>query len=257
MKVYMKSKTEMFFTTSDGIRIAANFYPGQKTRRLLVLAPGFAKYKDGYPMSEMCGELSQYGDVLCLDFRGVGKSEGRYHFGGSEYLDLEPILQWGRKRYRRTVLMGLSLGSYHSLRAGTEWPQLVDRLLLVSCPTKLEEILKTLGPLRQGFAIATDWKALKKRLGVEFNLFFRWGNPFSKKPNGADLAKRLKVPAFFLVGGKDRLVVKHLSRKIYENVKGKKNWTEIPGGNHAEFLYLENNVDFKKWLNQNLIPKGK
>jgi pimeloyl-ACP methyl ester carboxylesterase len=244
---------ERWFKTRDGLNIVANFYPGHKdSRRLIILAPGFAKYKDAYPMTELCEDLTRFGDVLCIDFRGVGKSQGRYHFGGSEYLDLEPLLQWGRKHYHKTVLLGLSLGSYHSLRAGYEWPRLVDQLLLVSCPSKLEDVLKTLGPFRQSFAIATDLKALKKRMRIKFSFFFRWGNPFSKKPNGADLANRLKVPVFFLVGGKDRLVVKSLSRKIYENASQPKSWTEIQEGNHAEFLYLEQSKAFKNWLKRNI-----
>lgn len=244
---------EKFFITSEGIRIAANFFPGNKAaKRLIILAPGFAKYKDAYPMTDLCRDLTPYGDVFCLDFRGVGKSEGRYNFGGSEYLDLEPLLQWGKKHYRRTVLLGLSLGSYHSLRAAHEWPQLVDKLLLVSCPSKLEDVLLTLGPIRQSFAIATNWKALQKRLRIEFNVFFRWGNPFSEKPNGTELAKRLKVPAFFLVGGKDRLVVKSLSRKVFDHVPKAKGWIEIPEGNHAEFLYVEQRDKFSRWLKKNL-----
>jgi pimeloyl-ACP methyl ester carboxylesterase len=250
-----KTKTgfeERFFQTRDGLTVVANFFPGKKsTRRLLVLAPGFAKFKDAYPMTDICRELTKYGDVLCLDFRGVGKSEGRYSFGGSEYLDLEPLLKWGQP-YQERILVGLSLGSYHSLRAAHAWPHLVSKVFLVSCPTRLEDVLLTLGPIRQGFAIAIDWKALKKRLGIEFNLFFRWGNPFSKKPNGTDLAKRLKVPLFFLVGGKDRLVVKSLSRKIYEQASNPKSWTEIPKGNHAEFLYLENQPEFNYWFKRSL-----
>ena len=248
MKKTKAVSEERFFQTRDGLTVAANFLPGRKaTGRLLILSPGFAKFKDAYPMTDLCEELTRYGDVLCLDFRGVGKSEGRYSFGGSEYLDLEPLLKWG-SRYRQRVLIGLSLGSYHSLRAAHSWPELVDKLLLVSCPSSLEDVLLTFGPIRQGFAIATDWKALKKRLSIKFNLFFRWGNPLSKKPNGSDLAKRLKVPLFFLVGGKDRLVMKSLSRKIYEQASNPKSWTEIPEGNHAEFLYLEQSAQFKNWL---------
>lgn len=258
---------ERFFTTRDGISISANFLEKQRpsplegegrvkgikrSSRLIILAPGFAKYKDAYPMTEICEDLVPWGDVLCLDFRGVGKSGGRYTFGGEEYLDLEPLLQWGKKNYKETVLLGLSLGSYHSLRAAHAWPKLVDKLLLVSCPSSLEDVLLTLGPIRQGFAIATDWKALRKRLSIKFNLFFRWGNPLSKKPNAAHLAPGLKVPTAFLVGGRDRLVVKSLSRKIFEKVIGPKSWIEIPKGNHAEFLFLEQKAEFKKWTSEKL-----
>jgi pimeloyl-ACP methyl ester carboxylesterase len=282
MKPNTRFIEQRFFTAQDGISVATNFLGSQRplprggtlqgsqdkkgglavgdqresnpvrghkrSSRLIILAPGFAKCKDAYPMREMAGELTQWGDVIAVDFRGVGKSGGRYHFGGSEYLDLEPILKWARPRYRKVVLLGLSLGSYHCLRAAHSWPQLADKLLLVSCPTRLEDVLRTFGPIRQGFAIASDWKALRKRLSIEFNLFFRWGNPFSRKPNAVDLAADLQVPCAFLVGGRDRLVVKSLSRRVYEKMEGKSSWTEIQGGNHAEFLYLEQTAEFRKWL---------
>ena len=206
-------------------------------------------------MNLICGDLSQWGDVVGMDFRGMGQSEGRYTFGGEEYLDLEPILKWARPRYRQVVLLGLSLGSYHSLRAAHSWPKLVDRLLLVSVPSRLEDVLLTLGPIRQSWTILTDWKAIKKRLTVGANPFFRWGNPFSKKPNAVNLAAELKMPTAFLVGGKDRLVLKQLSRNIFEKTKSSKTWAEIPEGNHAEFLYLENEEKFKLWLIKSLAIK--
>jgi len=135
-------------------------------------------------------------------------------------------------------------------------PRLVDKLLLVSCPSSLEDILITLGPIRQGFAIATDWKTFRKRLSIEFNLFFKWGNPLSTKPNAANLAPELKMPTAFLVGGRDRLVVKSLSRKVFEKVSAPKSWVEIPKGNHAEFLYLEQKTEFKKWIPEHLNKMG-
>lgn len=255
MKVQNKTVEEMWFKTRDGLDIAANFYPGNKrTRKLILLAPGFAKYKDAHPMGELCGELSKYGDVVCLDFRGVGKSAGRYGFGDKEHYDLEAILKWGGK-YRQRILVGLSMGSYYSLRAAHDFPDQVDRLLLVSVPSRFEDVLKTLGPLRQTWAIATSPRNLISRITSPHNIFFRWDNPFRPKPDGADLAKRLKAPVFFLVGGKDRLVVKELSRKVYDQASNSKSWTEIPEGNHAEFLYLENQSEFKLWLKSNLTGK--
>lgn len=243
-----KKPRELIFTTRDGLRIAADFYPGKKaSRTLVVFAPGFAKYKDAPPMGEICRFLTRYGDVVCPDFRGTGRSEGRYGFGAFEHYDLEAILKWG-KGYRKRILAGLSMGAYFCLRAAHDFPRLVDKLLLVSVPSSLEDVLKTLGPIRQGWVIGTEWKALKKRLSTVHSLFFRWDNPFRPKPDVSRIVKRLKIPISFLVGGKDRLVVKELSRKIYENASSPKSWTEIREGNHAEFLFMENNRKFKVWL---------
>jgi pimeloyl-ACP methyl ester carboxylesterase len=245
---------EKKWKTRDGILITANWVRSRQrpARRLIILAPGFAKYKDAYPMNQMCSDLARWGDVLCVDFRGVGCSGGRYTFGAEEFLDLEPLLRWGRGHYRRNILLGLSLGSYHSLRAAHAWPELVDKILLVSCPSQLEDVLKTLGPLRQILSIAFDWKALKKRLTVQANPFFRWGNPLSPKPKADWLAPGIRIPSAFLVGGKDRLVIKELSRRIFENIPRSTHWTEIPEGNHAEFLYLEHPGKFQKWVKTHL-----
>jgi pimeloyl-ACP methyl ester carboxylesterase len=249
-----QGKSEQHRFTEDGVLIAANYFQSKKRNasRLVILAPGFAKTKDGYPMKEICQDLIRYGDVLCLDFRGVGKSEGRYTFGANEYKDLKPFLEWGKKNYRQNVLVGLSLGAYHAFRAAHAWPELVNQVLLVSCPSQLEDVLTTLGPLRQGWAIVSDGKALRKRLTIQANPFFRWGNPFSSKPKAEWLAPGLRVPVSFLVGGKDRLVLKSLSRKIYDQVPNRKSWTEVAGGNHAEFLYIENRAAFMSWLKRSL-----
>lgn len=198
-------------------------------------------------MTDLCRELARYGDVVCVDFRGVGKSEGRYGFRAREHYDLEAVLKWGRY-YHHRILMGLSMGAYYSLRAAHDFPRLVDRLLLVSIPTRFEDVIKTMGPLRQAWMIGTDWKALSRRLRTPQNIFFRWDNPFHSKPDGAEMAKDLKAPAFFLVGGKDGLVMKSLSRKVYEAAPEPKSWTEIQAGNQAEFLYLENKIKFQNWL---------
>jgi len=249
-----EGKVEHRRITEDGVHIVASFFNSKKKNnsRLIILAPGFAKTKDGYPMIEICKDLTRFGDVLCVDFRGVGKSEGRYTFGANEYRDLKPFLEWGRKNYCQNVLVGLSLGSYHSFRAAYTWPELVNQVLLVSCPSQLEDVLITLGPIRQGWAIVSDWKAIQKRLTIQANPFFRWGNPFSSKPKAEWLAPGFRVPVSFLVGGKDRLVLKSLSRKIYDRVPKQKKWTEVSDGNHAEFLYLENNTEFMNWLKRSL-----
>jgi len=268
---------ELIFTTRDGLRIAADFYPAYPTlkkgrgfdgtqglspvkalgkrgfkKTLVVFSPGFAKYKDAPPMGEICRFLTRYGDVLCPDFRGTGRSEGRYGCGAYEHFDLEAVLK-GTPGYRKRILIGLSLGSYISLRTAYEFPKLVDRLLLVSVPTNFEGIIKTWGPLRQGWAIATHWESLWQRLHSVHSIFFRWDYPFRPKPDASKMVRRLKIPISFLAGGKDRLVVKSLTRKVYEKASTPKSWTEIPEGNHAEFMYMENKKSFKAWLRRSIV----
>src|SRR5690242_19176586 len=80
---------EQFRVTGDGVRIAASFFKRRRgvASRLVLVCPGFAKKKDGYPITDLCQYLTRFGDVLSIDFRGVGHSEGRYTFGAEEYQD--------------------------------------------------------------------------------------------------------------------------------------------------------------------------
>ena len=191
-----KEKREITFKTRDNLEIAANLYRGVKpSKALLILAPGFAQFKDSNILTEMSESFSSLDDLVCLDFRGTGKSQGRYDFGANEYQDLGPILQWGKKRYKKVVLIGLSLGGYHAIRAAREWPKFVDRLMLVSSPTSVEDVVKTGGPLLQFTFFLTDWKSLRRRINLAFDLFFNWGNPFSRKPDASQVVKEVKSPA--------------------------------------------------------------
>ena len=244
-----KEKREITFKTTDKLEIAANLYQGTKpSKNLLILAPGFAQFKDSNILTEMSESFSSLGDLVCLDFRGTGKSQGCYDFGAQEYRDLEPILKWGRKHYKKVVLIGLSLGGYHSIRAAKEWPEAVDQVMIVSSPTSVEDVVKTGGPLFQFTFFLTDWKSLRRRINLGFDLFFNWGNPFSCKPDVSNVVKEMKAPLDVLVGSRDWLVQNHLTEKIYRNAQNKKSWTCFKHGHHSELMYLQDEARFKNWI---------
>ena len=72
--------------------------------------------------------------ALRFNFRGVGKSAGRYDNGDGETEDLLAVVDWGKQRWpgARLWLAGFSFGSHVALRA----TQIVepDRLILVAPP---------------------------------------------------------------------------------------------------------------------------
>ncbi|MDQ8038833.1 MAG: CocE/NonD family hydrolase [Rickettsiella sp.] len=69
-----------------------------------------------------------------FNFRGVGKSQGRYDNGIGETNDLLAILQWLKISYsEHTVwLAGFSFGAYVAARGAKEWP--VKQLICVAPP---------------------------------------------------------------------------------------------------------------------------
>ncbi len=240
------------FTTSDEVKLFAEFKSGPKPscQRLIIVAPGFAQHHATRSMQALTSGLTSTADVLIIDFRGTGESYGYYWFGAKEHLDLEPVLNWARPQYSDITLLGFSLGAYSSLRACVEFPGLADRLLLVSCPTQVEDIILSGAAFLNPLAVA--FRQTSFQIKPEDDIFFRWGPILAAKPSGAELAGNIQIPCHFLVGGQDTLVYESLSKKVYNAVKVSKSWLKIVNGVHAEQIFLQDPDFFTIWVRANM-----
>ena len=237
--------------TGDGIAIAARLQPGpgKAGGTLIIVAPGFSQNKDTPIMRKACDILADYGDVLCLDFRGTGQSGGRYHFGAQEQLDLAAAFRWAKGRYREVELLGFSMGGYIALRAASEYPGYVSRLYLVSAPSHIKDIAYSLGPLRQLLTMPFRPAVRKVRAWAGRDFFFRYGSLRVPMPYGQDLAAKLKnTPTSMLVGGRDQLVLPLLSRRVFEALPQPKFWTKLERGYHAEYIPAMMEREFRDWF---------
>ena len=244
--------TELGFQTSDGVQIATNWYhdPALPQSTVIIFSPGLSQYKDSSMMVKLSTALTVLGEVVNLDFRGTGKSSGSFTFGAKEQLDIEPILQWANGRFKKIVLLGVSLGGYTTLRAAAEWPALVDQVLVASPPTSADADFWQGDVMIAGINnwLHPDPLALQDH----GNPFFHWGFPLGGKPDARDFAGEVQAPTSFLVGSADLMVPMAMSRKIYKNVKAPKSWLVMQGGLHAEEMYLQNPDLFMKWMNDGL-----
>lgn len=239
---------EITLYARDGVRIECRlWHRGGSKGPLIIMAPGFSQNKDTPIMRRVCSILSDCGEVLAVDFRGTGQSEGRYAFGAYEHLDLEAAFKWARRRNRDIELIGFSMGGYISLRAAAEFKGMVKRLYLVSAPTRIEDIVWTLGPLRQ-FANFLRPEVVKVRFWAGSDYFFRWGNVLARHPEGEALARMLKTPCASLVGLRDGLVIPWLSRRVHKAVASRKTLTEFPQGQHAEYMAVIQQFEFRDWF---------
>jgi pimeloyl-ACP methyl ester carboxylesterase len=245
------------FTAQDGVEIAADWHlagtdPGP---RLILVAPGFAQHKGTVSMRALAQALTAVADVLIIDFRGTGESGGRYWFGSKEYLDLEPALQWARRGYKDVSLLGLSLGAYSSVRAAGEGSHPPDRLLLVSCPTKVDWVILGGGALWH--TLNYLFRDMHFKIPRQNAPFFRWGPIFAPKPDAAALGPRITIPAFCLVGGKDTLVFEKQSRKVFDSLAGAKFWKKVADGAHAEGMFLQDPEGFIDWVRESINTSAK
>jgi pimeloyl-ACP methyl ester carboxylesterase len=79
---------------------------------------------------DVAPQLTEYGRVLALDFRGHGRSEWASAYGLVAYLD--DLTKFIRDHVRkRVVLVGHSMGGEIAMRVAVESPQLLDGLVIV------------------------------------------------------------------------------------------------------------------------------
>ena len=122
-----------------------------------VLTAGPARFDPQLPIAIICHPHPLYGGSLSnkvvhilaetfnamgllsvsFNFRGVGRSEGRFDNGIGETADLMAVVDWFRGRYPEAPLWlaGFSFGSFVAARAHRQVQ--AERLLLVAPPVKL------------------------------------------------------------------------------------------------------------------------
>ena len=220
----------------------------KKQERCLVIAPGFAHHSGTPSFIAIASRMAEEMDVMCLDFRGTGKSEGRFGFGWKEHLDLNAVCSEALKQYSEVSLTGFSLGAYTSIRTAHAMGDCLKSVLLVSPPPKVEAVVYSGGAFLQ--PIVYPWDPVYTCGESHTDVGFKWGWMFHSKPDARDLVKDIKVPLHFMAGEKDRLVFPSLTKKIYDNASQPETWTLVGGVTHAQRIYHVICEDFISWVNR-------
>lgn len=214
--------------TSDRIHISFDLYQEPGRDAALILCPGFCQSKETKIFRELASALASKWDVICMDFRGHGRSDGQYTFSTHEGRDLDAILHWAEKAYTRIGVLGFSMGAaiainHISHRGG------IQSLIGVSSPSAFEEIeFKFWTPE----AIRTGIQSLEAGAGC------RPGSAFLEKERPADnIGKISPVPVCLIHGTNDPIVSHQHSERLYQAAGEPKRLSLIEGGGHAEALY--------------------
>ena len=241
----LASITEEVVSTNDKINIKFDTY-NTNHDNVVILAHGWFMTKNSKAFKQMANDFSKYYDVIVLDFRGHGKSGGKYSFGSKEINDLKPVIDFANAKYKKIYLIGFSLGSLISVDYCSKYNN-VNKLILVSAPTDFDKIENNV--INPNAFVPT----LKK---IEWDRWtsIRMGNIFDKKIKPIDEIAKIKIPILLVAGGKDPIIYSWHNEELYKYSKSKlKEVFVFKNGKHAEDLYLEAPKTFvdicRKFLN--------
>ncbi|MBE7705548.1 MAG: alpha/beta hydrolase [Cyanobacteria bacterium SIG29] len=235
MKIRKKAMIEIKLKTKDKVTIAVNHYKNGFDS-VVILAPGWFMTKDSKSFVEMSEVFSKTSDVLAMDFRGHGKSEGFYTFTSKEINDISTVIEFAKENYKQIYLIGFSLGGALVLIAGSEYDY-INKIIAVSAPSCFEKIENNIW--RKEAWLPTLQKCeLKRWFSIRPSLLI------CKKIKPIDIVEKIKCPTLFLAGEKDPTVHNWHSEELFKKAICKKNYELFPNCFHAEDLFIQDREKF-------------
>ncbi|MDP2653451.1 MAG: alpha/beta hydrolase [Candidatus Omnitrophota bacterium] len=228
--------------TADKNRIHYDHYHYGHGDGVIVIAHGFFNGKDAVLLKDLGRELGRSYDVIIMDFRGHGKSEGLFYWTSKEYMDLEAVLKYARGHYPKVGVVGFSLGAATSLIVAAK-TDLMDSLAAVSGPTDFGKI---------------DYRFWE--LDMENDIFYnavgegklgkgvRPGPFWMKKDSPLALVPQIKAPVLYVHGTNDWVIKPWHSEELHRQTKSRKELVLIQGGPHAEYLMRKNKAEIMRAL---------
>lgn len=229
--------------TKDKINIAINHYQSGQDE-VVIVAPGWCMTKDSDAFCRISEMFAKQFDVISFDFRGHGKSEGMYTFTAKELMDMDCVVRFARKSYKKIYLAGFSLGAAMSLIYASK-SRFINKVIAVSAPSDFDKIENEM------------WK--KEAWGETFKKFeldrFASIRPYPlplDKIKPIEIVDKINAPTLFLAGEKDPTVHSWHTKELYKKAVCKKEYKEYKDGCHAEDLFLHFKDDFTnlclEWL---------
>lgn len=233
--------------TEDNIEIEINHYKNNHNE-VVIVAPGWCMTKDSHAFTQISELFAKYYDVICLDFRGHGKSSGMFTFTSKETMDLDAVVNFAiEKKYKKIYLAGFSLGAAAALLYSSKNKN-IDKVIAVSAPCDFDKIENEMWRKEA-------WGETFKKFELDRFLSIR-PYPFPlEKVKPIDVIEEIKVPVLFVAGEKDPTVHPWHTEKLYQKASCPKDFKLYKNGYHAEDLFLHFENDFSdiciEWLSNN------
>lgn len=231
-----KSMKEIKIKTKDGIKIAVNHYKNNYDT-VVIIAPGWFMTKDSKSFKELSEVFAEKSDVISMDFRGHGKSSGFYTFTSKELEDMEAVIEYANKFYKKIYLIGFSLGAAIVLNTAAYNYSCIDKIIAVSAPSCFEKIENQI------------WKKeawLPTLQKCELNRWFSIRPSFiiTEKIKPIDIIEKVKCPTLFLAGEKDPTVHSWHTEALFKKAICEKKYELFENCCHAEDLFIQDREKF-------------
>lgn len=220
---------DIFFNTSDGVRLHGWFVPGHRAQTTLLWFHGNAGNISNRLENIKLIHNKVGTNIFIFDYRGYGRSGGRVSEEGT-YMDGEAAIEYLRTRRdigpQKLILFGRSLGAAVAAEMATREEGLT--LILESPFESIREMARVAFPLLPiGSILRTRYDVVEK-------------------------IKKVKAPILVLHGDRDDVVPFTQGKKVFEAAPEPKEFYTIRGAGHndtfivggdAYFTALKNFID--------------
>ncbi len=118
MRAQSSATSSISLHTADGVRLTATHIPARGAARVaIVLVPGFSGWSGKPGVARASAVLAEHADVLQVDLRGHGRSDGRSTLADREVFDVDAAVGYARSLgHQRVVTVGFSMGGAAVIR---------------------------------------------------------------------------------------------------------------------------------------------
>ena len=239
-KLKARAFEEVHIISFDGLRLFGRWYEGKKDSPVAVLCHGYngSAFRDFSGGSDIF--LSLGWNVLLIDQRAHGKSEGStITFGVKEKYDALDWVDYARERKKGApiFLVGVSMGGATVLMASAMAEERGIKGIAADCPYS--------SPYEIISKVMVD-KGLKPSLLMPLVSLsaFLFGHFRLKSESAAEAVEKSSLPILIIHGLDDRFVPDYMSREIYERSKGNVEYETFPNAGHG----LSYMVDRKRYV---------
>lgn len=217
-------------TSFDGLKLHAKYYECNKGAPIELMFHGYRGNAD----IDLCGGIKRsfvlgY-NVLLVDHRASGKSEGKViSFGINESRDCFSWIEFLINKFGKDVkiiLTGISMGASTVLMAsGKKLPKNVIGVIADCGYTSTKEIIKkVIGDMKLPPSLAYPFVKLGAKIYGRFNL---------EEYSPIEAMKTCQVPVIFIHGEADDYVPSYMSKENYNTCISKKKLVTIKGAGHG------------------------